>query len=89
MTELDRKKSRWPMVAASLVLVPVLYALSFGPVFWLMDHTRNHHPIIGLALDVFYWPLLSVLSLVSENEWIGIGKWVKWYVELWVGKDPF
>jgi hypothetical protein len=32
-----RKKSPWPWIAATVIGLPVLYALSFGPSFWLVN----------------------------------------------------
>lgn len=33
----DRERSVWPWIAAVVIWLPMLYALSFGPVFWLVE----------------------------------------------------
>jgi len=37
----ERKKLIWPSIAAMLVVLPVLYVVSFGPVCWLVSRTGN------------------------------------------------
>src|SRR5687768_203896 len=58
---LDRKRPVWPMVAAALVVFPVLYFLSYGPAIWLYVHCYNDYPWVSSISRVVYWPLDLVL----------------------------
>ena len=64
----DRKKSVWQWIGGALVLLPVLYALSFGPACWFCSRVG----IWAESLPVVYRPILAVMhvdqfSLVVED----------------------
>lgn len=54
-----RHRPLWTLLAAALILMPVLYVASFGPWFWLYAgplRDRPEHPIHSLRS--FYSPLI-------------------------------
>jgi hypothetical protein len=60
-----RKNSTWPLVfAAGIILLPVLYVLSAGPMVWLARH--DYVPIGWLEI---YCPL--EWSLLEGPDWWG------------------
>jgi hypothetical protein len=63
----------WPVVAAVLLL-PVAYVLSTGPVCWLIQ--RNYLPNHA---DFVYWPLNALANFCPP-----IGRVLHWYISLWL-----
>jgi hypothetical protein len=64
----------WTM--AIILVVPILYVLSIGPV-WAIDrwnHTQSSPPWIGIV----YWPLIW---LANESDFAY--QWLEWYLRLW------
>ncbi len=63
----DEKPRRWAgaiLIAAGLVLLPMLYVLSSGPAAWLM--TRHYLSVYWF--DALYFPLNMTSG--SELDWI-------------------
>jgi hypothetical protein len=76
----DNRFSRTKLVAgwtvAIIVVVPILYVLSIGPV-WAIDwwnHTQSSPAWIGAV----YWPLVR---LAEESDFAY--QWLEWYLKLW------
>src|SRR6185369_5046580 len=64
------RKSLWPkVVATAVVVLPVLYVASFGPVCWLVGHGKMNSAIPGRI----YRPLYSRYSVGA----------IFWYGNLW------
>lgn len=80
---------RWGRIVWGILLVvllPILYALSIGPVIWLGQ--RGYlPPVIVPALEVFYQPLMTILRKMIERETAAAATvvwYADWYVNLWV-----
>jgi len=72
----EPRRSMWPIVAV-LMLLPVLYVASIGPVVW-MDN-RGHIPEWSRGpLEALYAPLEWVLSKSQT-----LDHWFERYVDLW------
>ena len=76
MKERDQKRGGLgcAIVGIVLVLLPVLYVLSSGPLAWCLDHDY----VSGNSFRVFYYPLicLSGYSPTFEAAW-------GWYFTFW------
>jgi len=74
----DRKRPLWPWIVALLIGLPVMYALSIGPVFSI----TRHEVLLGAekdGVDRFYEPLFSACSSPRADRWL----W--WYISFWPG----
>ncbi len=73
----DRKKPLWPWIVTLLIGLPVLYALSVGPVFSI----TGHEVLLGDEdpVDCFYEPLFWACRSPRANAWL----W--WYIRFWPG----
>jgi hypothetical protein len=65
--------------AIALLLVPVLYVLSYGPVTYL-NQKNMLTPTMRITLDAFY----SHLDWLSENKSLGdpLGDYLFWWIKL-------
>jgi len=74
-----RNKGGWLVVAAfvvaALVLLSVLYVLSAGPVFLLI----NNGYLSDRTADIVYAPLRTLSDRVPA-----VNSFMEWYVDLWV-----
>ena len=78
MTDADKHERRFPALAAVLcvvvLLLPVVYVLSIGPAFWLMEHGYASSSV----WEYTYYP---VFWLSSKSE---LGRrLLEWYINLW------
>jgi hypothetical protein len=68
----------WATVA--VVVVPLLYVLSFGPACWITD--QDWCPIrLHDAHYIVYWPMLRLL----ENGPAWLADAIMWWVGMWEG----
>jgi hypothetical protein len=79
----NRKRNGWATVAVWIFVLPVLYVLSIGPVFFLLAYLKYHalfaaHDAVSQAAEVFYWPLGYAVtkSVVASN-------FLLWYRDVW------
>ena len=56
-----------------ILLLPVLYVLSIGPISWLM----NRQLIVPASVGRFYWPI----TYLCQN-WAPSGKVIGWWQDL-------
>jgi hypothetical protein len=73
---------RWATIAGVLVMVPVVYVLSIGPVAcWcrMREDAGNLSDERIESLESFYSPLLLVLDHNGP-----IGNTLNWYIDLWL-----
>ena len=79
MTDPGRNPSRYTPQAAlvmallALIVAPVLYVLSFGPMAWIADRTG------GAWYDTLYAPLNWLYEHVPATQ-----PWFQWYLSLWI-----
>jgi hypothetical protein len=62
----EQKKSVWPRIAGMLVLLSVMYVLSFGPACWFCSR-------LGIWADVLpevYRPILGLMHVPNYSETI-------------------
>lgn len=71
------------VVLLVLVLLPLVYVLSVGPVACVLVNLQieQHHWAMQAA-ETFYFPLIS---LVAENE--TLAPYYEWYLSFWVPVD--
>lgn len=68
----------WPQVL--LVLAPVLYLASVGPVAWIVNtHSLEMDSIPGMVISIIYWPVIFLANEVSL-----FGDVLTWYLELFL-----
>lgn len=80
-----KKTSRWMAVSVlSLVMLPVLYVLSYGPAAWTYAYALHHYWIepgkshAEAALIYFYYPL----AWLGGNGPTPIADTLNWYAAL-------
>ncbi len=61
----SRKKPGVAFWATVVVVVIVLYLLSFGPAFWLLDYCDNPEWAC-YAAEIVYFPILYVASVAPQ-----------------------
>ncbi len=68
------RRSYWPtLLLIGLVVMPILYFLSFGPAWWLYDHG-----LLSGGFFIIYKPLYWLA------EWFTLfGRLLWWYYRLW------
>lgn len=66
----------WVGIVIVLLMLPVLYGLSIGPIVWL-DNNDHLPEVIYPALELIYGPLIE---LAEKHEWLG--RIIEAYVEL-------
>lgn len=79
----QRKRSSvgfWATVI--LLLLPVLYVLSTGPVAWL----HAHHALPGWAFEPIEWAYSPLSALLQGNG--PFSSLLLWYLLLWVDPAP-
>ena len=64
MTDQNRTHSRWP--SATIVILPILYVLSFGPAYWLCLETDNY--LFQNVARVVYYPVFWLTW--NGPEWV-------------------
>jgi hypothetical protein len=62
------------LIAIAIVLLPLLYVLSFGPVIWLVKH--RYLPDAA-ALSTIYLPLQF-----AADQFPAFERSLKWYIEM-------
>jgi hypothetical protein len=82
MTTPDKHERRFPALAAVLcvvvLLLPVLYVLSAGPVAWLVHHGFIDGKV-GVAFQAIYFPFVFACEHSKAfNAFAG------WYLSWWV-----
>ena len=65
------------VVAALVLMLPVLYILSMGPACWLADREIIYPD--NPYLTGFYWPIIRGSELCPS-----FGQFVGWYQSFWV-----
>ena len=79
MTNTHRPRSSLAVwLVVGVVLLPALYVLSVGPVWWLMAHDY-----LRLGSDFVYWPLYAIMEACPP-----IRHLLNWYISLWVPLVP-
>jgi hypothetical protein len=63
-------------LAVAVVVLPLVYVLSLGPMFGLFGRSTNHR--VQRLFEVVYLPL----GLLSERS-DGARQFFRWYVHLW------
>lgn len=77
---MDRELLRLPVLVAfvaGIVLLPVLYYVSLGPLVWALDHGRIP-PSAGGAVEIYAWP-----SNVIAPRFPRFRDRVEQYIDLW------
>lgn len=83
MSEPKKRRSSWPVwVAVGIVALPVLYALSWGPVLYLVLSCDVSDQLCGAILAAY-----KPLRLAREN-CRPLEAFMGWYVQLWIALDP-
>ena len=83
-----RKKPGVAFRATVVVVVVgllVAYPLSFGPVYWLLNHKELPAPLVS-ALVIFYLPITWLINStwsISSDGLTWLGKGVQWYLAFW------
>jgi hypothetical protein len=72
------KHSALPVIIGGLIVTPILYVLSAGPVVWL--ETRDLVPYF--AWDIIEW-FYAPLNWLYEEGPAPIHDALDWYVDLW------
>lgn len=60
------RKPLWPKVLATVVVMVVIYPLSYGPIGWLCERP-NCPQWFQEAAVYFYYPLLWLTSLMPQS----------------------
>lgn len=71
------RKPLWPWIVAVVVLAPVLYVLSVGPVLWIARRT----PMSPSMARIFGWYSYPLLWLTSHSG--PLGKYLMQYIQFW------
>jgi hypothetical protein len=76
----DGKKPGVVFWATVMAIAVLAYPLSFGPAFWLSQHSLLPDAIVSVG-GVFYWPLGWVLNDDASPTWLRNG--MSWYLGFW------
>lgn len=80
----ETRKPLWPMIVATVVVVmAVVYPLSYGPAWWLRQKGLVPEFLDG-PLDSIYGPLVQALWSAPKP----IDDAFRWYVHLWWVSPP-
>ena len=74
----ERNKPVWPWIAAVLIGLPPVYALSVGPWNWFVAHGWISQHTVN-AVDWFYRPIDWISFYGPEP----VGRAINWYISLW------
>ena len=78
----EHSPSRLPVLVAVVIVVlvlPVLYVLSIGPVQWLMGNGYiGEQSRLAIALGFFYWPIIAMHESGEPIRWA-----IDWYLAFW------
>jgi len=74
MSEEGKKRRRWPLIAALLVGLPVLYVASFGPACWLLGKGWiGPNLVVGVYEPIRYGAELSQSFGNLMDQYMAIG----------------
>ncbi len=76
----DTKRGGVSWLLWTILLLPLLYVLSLGPVAGYYERTTKRAP---RALVAFYRPLAALARAVPQFD-----RLIQWYVDLWLPKPP-
>ena len=65
-------------VVIALIIIVVVYVLSFGPLVWVMKRVGPPPPAVEKTVEIIYAPLF----LLYEYTWLHDP--LEWYVGLWI-----
>jgi hypothetical protein len=65
-------RSAWSIIASAFVLIFIVYPLSIGPAYWLMDR----HAIPTKTMAALYYPIDELACRSQSAEQI-----LRWYLE--------
>jgi len=77
-SESNRRSHRFRKSAIAVVVLMVLYPLSWGPVMWLLQQSDIDHKYIRLINRV-YEPLLPVMRLMLEPVQSAYREYFAWW----------
>lgn len=82
MTAEPRRRRSWAAwIAVALVLLPVLYMASVGPVNWVLDKAGvEHDGWLFRTLDTFYAPL-SYAAAMTRTDGLLL-TYIGWFVDI-------
>lgn len=69
----ERKSPHWPLLAAGLIGLSVLYPLSIGPVFWVF-HKTGAPDWVWQSAHFIYEPFWNVIPYAPESVY-------QWFIE--------
>jgi len=75
----DDRRSRFPvaLIAGAVVLLPILYVFSIGPVGWLANHDYiEPNSAVGSMIQMVYAPLEIAASYCPP-----LRRFIEWYLE--------
>jgi len=75
----ERKRFRSALIV--VLMLPVLYFFSLGPVVWLKDKL-DHDGVTYRYLDAYSFPADSLITA-------GYGDWISNYLDLWAPSRRF
>ena len=58
MSARQRSQESWHVVVLTTIALPVMYFLSIGPAWWIMNHTSNSS--VQVAVDYYFFPAYFV-----------------------------
>ena len=78
MSDQPQKRSSPDSKALAVIVLPVLYVLSSGPVFWLLMMSLGYVGTARTVFDVVYYPL----GWLNDNVEF-VRKFFDWYMPVW------
>ena len=82
---INRRERRAKWALATLVSLPVLYVVSFGPACWLDSRRKPEAKSVTVSrpLNMFYFPIINLVHRLDND----VGDRILWYAELFGAED--
>lgn len=65
----EHLRAKWPLLAAALIVGPVLYVASFGPACWISSRTECGERVLSIAWQPMLWLWMRTSSPGKVVEW--------------------
>jgi hypothetical protein len=78
----EKRKPLWPKIVVTVLLLPVLYVASIGPIVWVLHRIGTGHEelptAVALSLEIYAMPI----DWLYDHSPGAIREWFRWYIEL-------
>jgi len=78
-----KQRPQWPLLAATLIGLPVLYVASFGPACWIVRYAYEHGHLGDMGFPIrAYLAVYAPLIWLKDYGPVPLAETLRWYAGL-------